>query len=813
MWAVSKAQSFYPRDTTVITVGCGPTGQTTKALFTLPPHYNENSSKYGIWFSLPGLGEGNGPASILYNNTTAGLAARVIYQGLMPATFHNYTTGTDTAMIFCTPYLQAGSGPSASGSISAYQLSYIIQYLLSHYRVDASRIYVSGISAGGQGVVDYAGNVADQSDHGPAGNPVPTINNVAAYFPMEAEFSGSRAKAIADTVYSRKVGFFPIGSPGDSHSDNTFAIGFYLNGDSAGSVPVVTYRGSTVYGIPYGTGQHCCWDTIYNPTFKFNYRGHSMSIYEAAQLYTNTNFIPSPNPIVTPIANATIYLNKATSSTVGASVVGVAGATITSVVWTNTSKPSGAPTPTIVSPNLDTTNVTGLTSAGTYVFNILATDNNGLTANANDTVFVKAGCGGVKQTYTITADDQGKFITMTSPLAISPGDTLIVAGGHRWAYFSGDGLHGTQSCPFVVINDPAYLQIEMTAGIAFTNSTYVHVTGTGNPSTFYGFYIHSYDSVNPVSRGNSLQFSARSAHCEVDHIDEYARTYCMWLKNEADCQDSINNWRLDDFQVHDIRAKNINQDGFYLGSTGPEGGRSVNCASVNYFPVPSRLSNIRIWNIILDSVGRSGIQMSGADSGSNKIYNCNVRRTGYELNPQQGSGIIIGGHSQVYVHDNKVRCTFQLSIWDLGSGLSRIENNDCDSSGHIYSPTSGADTTNPNYVPIGSDTRPTVQLWPNDSLSASGLGPLLSRRTAPTLAILTVKGNKVGIGTFLPIPGLQIDIWPNSSASLIGIPNQVCSNVMQNGVTPAFFRVNSNVTYLNGCGQLYIPRGAKIIAH
>jgi parallel beta-helix repeat protein len=796
MCSVAKSQSsFDPVDTFGITNLKTSATQVTRALVHLPPEYNSTSKAYPVLIFLHGLGEQATNFAGLYNNLNSGGPAYFIGHGQWPDSTFNPMTNSWLKFIVVSPIHTTitPNPPNETGNTSStdpYQLDYILQDLLARYRINKNRLYLTGLSAGGEGITAYMSNVDPATGH--------ALNMTeCCHITMGALLSGetgsAQANQVADSIQSKKIGLWGEGDPNDTHGATTRTIIQRLNVDSPGSALFAQNN--------FG---HSHWDYYYKPhpnagSWDTTWRGKTgVGMYEILLMDSaGPNTGGGGNPLVTPNPNKTIFINRNTSSTVGASVVGVAGATITSVAWTNTSKPSGAPTPTIVSPNSDTTNVTGLTSVGTYVFNILAIDNNGLTANANDTVFVKAGCGGVNTQYIPNVSDSGKTLVPAVSALVFPGDTLTVLSRYKWTYFSADGLHGTQACPITIINDTG--QVTMYAGIAIANSTYVHVTGTGNSNYFYGFYITSYPGKPPASRGNSLQFSGRSAHGEVDHVDEYIKTYCLWLKNEADCQDSINNWRLDDFQIHDIRAKNINQDGFYLGSTGPEGGRNVTCASVQYAPVPSRSSNIRIWNITLDSVGRSGIQMSGADSGANEIYNCDVRRTGYELNPQQGSGIIIGGHSQVYVHNNKTRCTFQLGIWDLGSGLSRIENNDCDSSGHIYSPTSGADTTNPNYVPIGSDTRPTVQLWPNDSLSASGLGPLLSRRTAPTLATLIVKGNKVGVGTFLPVPGLQIDIWPNSSASLIGIPNQICSNVMEDGVTPASVRVNPGVTYSTNC--------------
>jgi hypothetical protein len=47
------------------------------------------------------------------------------------------------------------------------------------------------------------------------------------------------------------------------------------------------------------------------------------------------------------------------------------------------------------------------------------------------------------------------------------------------------------------------------------------------------------------------------------------------------------------------------------------------------------MSNVSIHHLIIDSCMRTGIQLSGADSGYNEIYENVVTRCGYEHDQQQ----------------------------------------------------------------------------------------------------------------------------------------------------------------------------------
>jgi alpha-tubulin suppressor-like RCC1 family protein len=76
------------------------------------------------------------------------------------------------------------------------------------------------------------------------------------------------------------------------------------------------------------------------------------------------------------------------STTLKGSATGNDGATIKGLTWKQDSGPVSA---TIASPASISTVVTGLTAAGDYVFTLMATDNNGKTANGSITVTVNPG--------------------------------------------------------------------------------------------------------------------------------------------------------------------------------------------------------------------------------------------------------------------------------------------------------------------------------------------------------------------------------------------------------------------------------------
>lgn len=669
-------QSFTQGPQKIITINSDHQQTPFPALIYLPIGYATSTQNYPLIVFLHGSGEASGTAVNdsgylagkylvnLYNNQSSDGPAYSIANGTWPDSFANPNTGVYSHFIVVSPQ---APGWSTAGS----QLNYIISnFIAMGYRVDVNRIYVTGLSAGGQGVMDYVNH-----------NAIIPMYEAAAVVPMSAACAASLPGA--DSAVIHGISAWGFGSdPSDNYGVSTHLQMTYMQGIVGGNARFTNY-----------TGGHCCWGQFYTPTYKEVINGKSMNIYQWMLLSGRSGGVTISNPppvIVPPVSHRKI-----------------------------------------------------------------------ITPHA----------------------DGGNWIP---PGTYNPGDTVIVSSKYRWTYLSGDGLHGTPGHPIVIMNDTG--QVTLLAGIAFTNSTYVHVTGTGSPNYFYGFYITSADTTPPLSRGNSLQFSARSAFCEVDHIDEYKKTYAMWLKQEVDCADSLNypNWRLDNFSIHDIRARNITQDGFYLGSTSPNGERSITCNGVTSSPIPMRMSNITVYNIIIDSVARTGIQLSGADSGMNEIYNCQVGRTGFEINPQQGSGIILGGYTEGYVHNNRIRQTYQHGIFAIGAGLQMIENNDIDSSGWLNG------VINPGYSNICADTRLTT----NQGMTPGGI-----------LSDVSIQNNKCGLAsnrdtvahlTYQIDIGLGYTQYPTWDTS-----NIICNNITQ-AAGLAIFRVNPNIKFV-GCGIVVPP--------
>lgn len=339
-------------------------------------------------------------------------------------------------------------------------------------------------------------------------------------------------------------------------------------------------------------------------------------------------------------------------------------------------------------------------------------------------------CNG-KRLYPVkNSGDNGIYLNGRS-YSYNAGDTIVLrASQNPYSYITLEYFDkGTDACPLVIINEGGQVLLTnyggdaIPGGFTFFNSQHVKLTGTGSAEQ-YGFKV-----TTPNNRGVGLNVYGRSAYFEIDHLDIYKKGSGMWIKHEADCDNNFQfpNWVLNNFKIHDNYIHNCQQEGMYLGSTDPNGTRGIVCNGQTIYPKPIRLGNFHIYNNIIDSTGRGAIQLSDADSGHSQINNNTITNIGYEWNIYQGNGIILGGYTHAYVHDNYIDNTYSTGIYSLGSGVVRILNNTVNHSGMLNGRTANG------MASIMIDTRNTSNPSPNQS--------------NPVMLTFKVRNNKLGSNT------------------------------------------------------------------
>ena len=316
----------------------------------LPQGYNTNTwQNYPVIVFIHGIGEtGNGTTDLpnILNCWTA--LPRLIANGAFPASFN--VAGQNFSFIVISP--QFRGWPSGS------DVNDVINYAVQNYRVDQSRIYVTGLSMGGGAVWDFAGTYPAR-----AAAVVPVCG--AAYA------DPTKAQAIANAK-------LPVWA---THNQNDYTV---TSSWTTGWVSMIDQDGGDAISTIWPYTGHDAWSITYDPNFTQN----GVNVYQWMLMHKKGGSSPStvPKANQNPTANAgsnqiiSLPTNSVNLTGTGSDPDG----SIVSYQWSQTSGPLQAG---FMSTAWANTVVNGLVP-GTYVFTLKVTDNNGATASSDVTILV-----------------------------------------------------------------------------------------------------------------------------------------------------------------------------------------------------------------------------------------------------------------------------------------------------------------------------------------------------------------------------------------------------------------------------------------
>lgn len=402
--------------------------------------------------------------------------------------------------------------------------------------------------------------------------------------------------------------------------------------------------------------------------------GHGQIVYKV----TTINVTLESNQL--PTANAgsdqiiTLPVSSVNLSGSGSDIDG----TISSYHWQKISGPG-----TTLIPNPGNQNVTASNlQAGTYVFQLTVTDNDGgqgfdqITVTVNPEVI--SNCVGNKYTA-VPGGDLGYY----NVFDLGPKDTLLIPGNVTFSYIYIDGKKGRPDCPIVIINGSGGVAKLKANNLEIRNCEYVKVTGSGS-ADYYGFEIdgHGLDTLRNSVFG--IKIRGRSRCIEVERVFLHNLGIGIEVKQDPDCdpQYQYPNWVMDSIFLHHNKVVDIWNEGFYIGNTSPDNSaesyspRPVVCGGITTYPRPIRLGHIYVDSNIVIRTGRSAIQFSSVSEGFFRIGWNQIKNGGMNGDPAQGQGIVIGAYcGNGLIIGNNVDSTYTHSIASIGGAgtTGRIE--------------------------------------------------------------------------------------------------------------------------------------------
>lgn len=799
----------YAQVETVINVPITSTATPTfPALLYLPDDYSTTGSqKYPLLIFFHGSGESCPPQSSIFNSTTAGGPPYLIEHGLWPTGgFKNYKSGIFEKFIVLSPQSNCNSW-----STSGDQMNWIKTFMVQNYRVDSNRIYGTGLSSGGGGVIE---NVAHLDGNENVQN-FPSRYPFAAVIPMSPATNNVQSAWMATMVHDSIPGWWFGDQINDVYGERAFDAVNFVNGIKAGYAYLTGNPGTNGQN-KFVTG-HGPWAQFYDPNYRetrtwLGVTSQSMNMYEWALLNVRNQAV-----ITTPTANAGGNQNiTQPTSSVTLSGTGTAGSghTISSYAWSQISGPSCV----ITSPSTQSTTVTGMSTAGAYVFQFKVTNEISAFATSQMTVTVisnapHANAGG-DQTITLPAssvslDGTGSTggitsyawtqlaggpntATINSPSAATttvismiagtyqfqlslnggtskdtvqvtvlpvqpcgpkrkivvhpfsdstyfhnnndnlylPGDTLVLSHADKWKSFVVINMNGASGCKIVIRNDSGTTLFTSPtnghnsgndfSGMQFGSCTNIHIDGTADPTTQYGFTF-IYDSTQIYQTRPSITIDDKSKNVEVNNVYFHYVDIAIVAEVTENCDTTFNwpNWLMDSIIIHDNKVVGTWNEGFYLGNTSPDNAfydhRPTVCGADTFYYKPAKNGYTAVYNNYVDSTGRSGIQLADAivnpDGAVSEIYNNTIKHNGLNGDDAQGTGIDPGLYTVAKIHDNNITNTYTWGIASLGACGSntplQIFNNVIDSSGYLRTYDNSITDTfryNPSTAPTFPDT-------------------------------------------------------------------------------------------------------------
>jgi predicted peptidase len=213
---------------------------------SLPAKYDSSSERYPLMVFCHGIGElGNGGSQLSYVLRNG--PPKLINNKTFPASF--IVNGKTFSFIVISPQFKAWPQP---GDILA-----TINYAIAHYRIDTTRIYLTGLSMGGGVVWEYS---AAETQY---------AKRLAAILPIAGASYPETNKA--DVIGGAHLPVWALQNQDDPTVPSYYSMDYvkYINNSKPTPNPkaILTL---------FAASGHDSWDEAYSPTFRLN----NLNVYQ-----------------------------------------------------------------------------------------------------------------------------------------------------------------------------------------------------------------------------------------------------------------------------------------------------------------------------------------------------------------------------------------------------------------------------------------------------------------------------------------------------------------------------------------------------
>ena len=596
----------------------------------LPDDYNNSNKTYPVILFLHGGGEkGNANGSQINKVKKLGLP-KVIEEGKDLTTTVN---GKTHSFIVISPQLNYDVNNWTNGYIDA-----IMQSMLEKYRIDPSRIYLTGLSLGGGGTWSYTEQNA---------------NVLAAIAPL----AGSRSPntKITRSIVDNKLPVWIFHGENDNiyPSERATQWADMLNNAGANPAPKVN-----IYpGLGHDTR---VWDNAYRTDNSL----HNPNLYQWFLQHQRGSTPPPPvnqSPVALAGADRTIKLPEDQIQLDGSASYDPDGK-IVSYEWSKLDGPDGS---TFLEKNTKRPTVKGLRE-GQYTFRLQVTDDKGKSSADEVLVTVRTATDTCDCDHIVPAN---RHVTDGKALGIQPGDIICLKAETTYGNLKFINLQGTASNPIIIRNCGGQVTINTTASFALKaeRSRYFQITGSGDSKHTYGIVLKGAESLG-------LTLDVLSSDFEVDHLEISNIGFAgIMAKTDPKCGEprGRDDFTMTNIHIHNNYIYEVRGEGIYVGNSFyAKGAPTKNCGRL----FPHAIHNAKVHHNRIERTGWDGIQVGSVTKGA-EIYENVIIDAGRRKEAVHGNGIQIGEGTGGICYNNTIQNSFSNGLIVLGYGDNIIYNN------------------------------------------------------------------------------------------------------------------------------------------
>ncbi len=255
---------------------------------------------------------------------------------------------------------------------------------------------------------------------------------------------------------------------------------------------------------------------------------------------------------------------------------------------------------------------------------------------------------------------------------VKPGDKICFKSGVRTG-IEFYNIKGTPENP-VIITNMCDGQVTIDApvswgnSLSFVNCQYYVVDGTANPAVEYGIEVRG-----GQAGVNNQQLST---NFEIHHVN-VNNTGCsgMLAKTDPTCDPKTQrgNFTLRDAIFHHNKISSTGCEGFYIGNSHYDGGKTLVCNGVNTTVQEHDIIGVQVAYCILQDIGNDGIQVGSSKQAV--IHHNQVRNVGIKNNLAHQNLIQCGGGTHGAIVYNNICDTGKgYGLYDSGGGGTYYNN-------------------------------------------------------------------------------------------------------------------------------------------